>query len=88
VHDAGAVRGGQRARDLGQDRCRVIRGEPRAGADQLGEVHALDVLHDQPLLAQPIGGVVADEVEDRDDVGVVELGGQLGPPARRAARPV
>ena len=45
-------------------------------ADQVGQVGALDVLHDQPLLALPVG--LVDEVEDRDHVGVVELGGELG----------
>ena len=49
--------------------------QPAALADQLGEVGALDVLHDQPLL---VASWLVDEVEDRDHVGVVELGGQPG----------
>ena len=40
---------------------------------QHGEVGAVDVLHHQPLLVP-----LADEVEHGHDVGVVELGGQLG----------
>ena len=77
VHDPGAVRGGQCAGDLGEDRRGVVGAEPAAPADQLGQVGALDVLHHQPLVALPVDGLL-DQVEDRDDVGVVELGGQLG----------
>ncbi len=67
MHDAGLVRGGQRLCSLGEERCRLGRGQAALGLDALGKGHALDVLHHQPLLV-----TLVHEVEDGDHMRVVD----------------
>ncbi len=73
VHDAGAVGGGERRTDLAHDRQHLVE-RHRAACDALRERFALEVVEHEVRHA-----VRRDVVVDHpDDVGVVELGGDLG----------
>ena len=68
VHDAGLVRLGEPARDLGRDFEGLLDGE-RAGFQQLPQRPAVDQLHGQVRR-----GLRLADLEDRDDVGMIQRG--------------
>ncbi len=72
VHDALGVRELERVADLAHDRQRARHVELFA-AQELAQVDALDVLHQQPAAALRAAGVV-----DADDVGVREARERVG----------
>ena len=69
------VCGGKSLGDLREQRRGLGRRQAAVVGGDGGEVRTRDVLHDEPLLV-----TLGDEVEDRDDVGMVEPGGELGLP--------
>ena len=70
------VREGERGGHAGTDGGDLARRHALGIAQDGGERPALDVLHDDE-----VGAVVLPPVEDRDDVGVGQVGGGLGFPA-------
>ncbi len=73
VDDAFAVRGGERAADLAEDRHHAVERE-RAGLEVLRERRALEVLEHE--VGRAVGHHVV--VGDADDVRMAEPGGDLG----------
>jgi hypothetical protein len=87
VDDPGGVSGGERVGQGDRDPERLPETHPLAG-DEGVEGPALDQLHDDEV--HPLGRL---DLVDRDDVGVVQLGGGTGllleaGPARRVGEPV
>ena len=73
VHEPARVRGVERGRDLGADRDGALRLEAPLALQQRLELAPLDVAHGDVQLAVDLAGVV-----DRDDVGMLQRGRQLG----------
>src|SRR6202035_5360731 len=73
VDHAVPVREGQCGGDAGADGGDLARRHRLRVAQDGGQRTSLDVLHDDE-----VGPVVLPPVEDRDDVGVGEVGGRLG----------
>ncbi len=73
VHDTVAMRIGERLGDPCSHGGRLQRRQRSLGADDRGERFPVDVFHDDE-----VGRLRLAPVEDRDDVGVAQVGGGLG----------
>ena len=71
VHEAAPVRRVERAGDLAEQRQRARRANEAVALEQRLQIAALDVAHRQEELPVLLAGLV-----DRDDVRVVERGGE------------
>ena len=76
MDDTGAVGEVEGGGDVGADVGDTVGVQSPLLAEQVTQGGAVDVLHDDE-----VGVVLLAPVVDRDDVGVVEIGGRLGLPA-------